>query len=143
MTVRNSRASAPAAGGPAGPAAPPPLSGPVASGLRPNGYTVASHLDGIPARTGRTGADGLVHRTSPGGGHPRPRPQRRPREQESPDGPLIEVATSIVAQARLRGDGLSQAALARQLRAEGYRIANDRLRWLATVSGLDAETGRT
>jgi len=136
-------AGAPAAGGPASLAAPPPLSGPVASGLRPNGYTVPSHLSGIPARTGRTGADGLAHRTSPGNGHPRPGSRHRLREQESRDGPLIEVATSIVAQARLRGDGLSQAALARQLRAEGYRIANDRLRWLATVSGLDAETGRT
>jgi Protein of unknown function (DUF2637) len=136
-------AGAPAVGSPASPAAPPPLSGPVASGLRPNGYTVPSHLSGIPARTGRIGADGLAHRTSPGNGHPRPDPRRGLREQESRDGPLIEVATSIVARARLRGDGLSQAALARQHRAEGYRIANDRLRWLATVSGLDAETGRT
>ena len=73
----------------------------------------------------------------------RPRPQRRLREQESRDGPLIEAATGLVAQARLRGDGLSQAALARQLRAEGYRIANDRLRWLATVSGLDTDRDRT
>jgi Protein of unknown function (DUF2637) len=134
-------ASAPATGGPFGPAVPPPQSRPVTGSLRPNGYIAPSHLDGIPARTGRTGADGPVHRTSPGSG--RPPPQRRPREQEARDGPLIEMATSLVAQAKLRGDGLSQAALARQLRAEGYRIANDRLRWLATVSGLDDDRART
>ena len=136
-------ASTPATGGPVSPALQSPQSRPVTSGLRPNGYIVPSHLDGIPARTGRTGANGLVHRTSSRSGHPGPRPQRRLREQESRDGPLIEVAAGLVAQARLRGDGLSQAALARQLRAEGYRIANDRLRWLATVSGLDADAGRT
>jgi hypothetical protein len=64
------------------------------------------------------------------GPHPaRPGPAGRDRT-------LIDVATRIVAQAGLQGDRLSQAALARQLRAEGYTIANDRLRWLATVSGL-------
>jgi len=47
----------------------------------------------------------------------------------------------IVAQARLQREPLSQAALARQLRAEGYGIANDRLRWLATVSGLESAVG--
>jgi len=31
---------------------------------------------------------------------------------------------------------LSQAALAGQLRAQGYRIANHRLRWLAAQTGL-------
>jgi hypothetical protein len=134
-------ASAPATGGPVSPAVPPPQPHPVTSSLRPNSYIVPSHLDGIPARTGRTGADGLVHRTSPGSR--RPPPQRRPREQESRDGPLIEMAASLVAQAKLRGDDLSQAELARQLRAEGYRIANDRLRWLATVSGLDDDRART
>ena len=40
-------------------------------------------------------------------------------------------------QAKQQGVRISQADLARQLRAEGYSIANDRLRWLATVSGLE------
>jgi hypothetical protein len=47
------------------------------------------------------------------------------------------VAARIVADARIAGGHLSQAALARQLRADGYRIANDRLRWLAGASGLE------
>src|SRR6266540_2420171 len=59
----------------------------------------------------------------------------------SRDSPLIDRAVRIVAQARLQREPLSQAALARQLRAEGYGIANDRLRWLATVSGLESAVG--
>jgi hypothetical protein len=136
-------ASAPATGGPVRSAVQPPQPCPVTGGLRSNGYIVPSHLDGIPAGTGRTGADGPVHRTSSANEHPQPRPQRRPREQETQDGPLIEMAASLVAQAKLRGEDLSQAKLARQLRAEGYHIANDRLRWLATVSGLDDDKART
>jgi hypothetical protein len=53
------------------------------------------------------------------------------------DGSLIEGAARLVAAARLQGNRLSQAELARQLRAEGYSIANGRLRWLATASGLE------
>jgi hypothetical protein len=136
-------ASAPAAGEPVSPAFQSPQPRPVTSDLEPNGYTVPPRLNGVAAPTGWTGADGLARRASPGSGHPAPRPQRRLREQESRDGPLIEVAAGLVAQARLRGDGLSQAALARQLRAEGYRIANDRLRWLAAASGLDDDRART
>ncbi len=52
------------------------------------------------------------------------------------DGPLIEAAAAIVLEARKRGVRLSQAELARQLRACGLSIANDRLRWLAGASGL-------
>jgi hypothetical protein len=44
---------------------------------------------------------------------------------------VIDVAARIVADARLPGVRLSQAGLARQLRAEGYSIANDRLLALA------------
>jgi len=89
------------------------------------------------------GADALDDPAPQHTGHPAPRSQRRRRELAGSDRALIELAAGLVAQARLRGDGLSQAALARQLRAEGYRIANDRLRWLATVSGLDADADRT
>jgi hypothetical protein len=50
---------------------------------------------------------------------------------------LVDAAVRIVSQARHQGVRISQADLARQLRTEGYSIANDRLRWLATVSGLE------
>ena len=66
---------------------------------------------------------------------------RPPHGSSSRDSPLIDRAVRIVTQARLQGGLLSQAALARQLRAEGYSIANDRLRWLATVSGLEPPAG--
>ena len=68
-----------------------------------------------------------------------PRPQREPGGRDSS---LIDRAAGIVAQARLQGGPLSQASLARQLRAEGYSIANDRLRWLAAVSGLEPPAGQ-
>jgi Protein of unknown function (DUF2637) len=141
--IRPATASVPATGGPVSLALQSPQSPPVTSDLKPNGYTLPSHLNGVGAPTGWTGADALIDRASPGSEQSSPRPQRRPPRQEGRDGPLIEVAAGLVAQAKLRGDGLSQAALARQLRAEGYSIANERLRWLATVSGLDADAGGT
>ena len=36
------------------------------------------------------------------------------------------------------GTRLSQIALAEKLRSEGHKVANNRLRWLAAVSGLEA-----
>jgi len=53
------------------------------------------------------------------------------------DGQLVAAATRIVAAAMQVGDRLSQAALAGQLRREGYTVANGRLRWLASASGLE------
>ena len=53
------------------------------------------------------------------------------------DAQLVAAATRIVAAAMQDGDRLSQAALAGQLRREGYTVANDRLRWLAAASGLE------
>lgn len=135
-------ASPPVSGGPVGPASPSAQPRPITGDLESNGHAVSSRLNVLDPR-GLTGADRLIGRVPPKSGYPSPRPQRRLHEQESRDGPLIEVAAGLVAQARLRGDCLSQAALARQLRAQGYRIANDRLRWLATVSGLEAARDRT
>jgi len=111
--------------------------------LRPDGCTASPGFNGAVAPKGSDGADALDDPAPQHTGHPAPRSQRRRRELAGSDRALIELAAGLVAQARLRGDGLSQAALARQLRAEGYRIANDRLRWLATVSGLDADADRT
>jgi len=53
--------------------------------------------------------------------------------------PLIAAAREVVRQARLQGIRLSQTGLARQLRAQGFTIANERLRWLASASGLDPD----
>ena len=54
------------------------------------------------------------------------------------DAELVTAATRIVADARHLGTRLSQIALAEELRSEGCKVANNRLRWLAAVSGLEA-----
>ena len=54
------------------------------------------------------------------------------------DAELVSAARRIVADARHAGTRLSQIALAEKLRSEGYKVANNRLRWLAAVSGLEA-----
>jgi hypothetical protein len=51
---------------------------------------------------------------------------------------LVAAARRIVADTRHAGTRLSQIALAEKLRSEGYKVANNRLRWLAAVSGLEA-----
>lgn len=61
--------------------------------------------------------------------------------QRHADRLLVETACDVIAQARQRGIRLSQAALARELRAQGLSIANERLHWLAAVSGLDHDHG--
>jgi Protein of unknown function (DUF2637) len=53
------------------------------------------------------------------------------------DAQLVAAATRIVARAARDGSRLSQAALADRLRREGYTVANDRLHWLSSVSGLE------
>jgi hypothetical protein len=53
------------------------------------------------------------------------------------DAQLAAAATRIVLDAMRNGDHLSQAALAVKLRSEGHTVANNRLHWLSTVSGLD------
>ncbi|GII56053.1 hypothetical protein Pth03_44420 [Planotetraspora thailandica] len=62
-----------------------------------------------------------------------------PQQQEADD-QLIQAAQAIVASAEQRGVRLSQMDLAAQLRAQGHRIANERLRWLATTIGMRRET---
>ena len=54
------------------------------------------------------------------------------------DTQLVAAARRIVAGTRHSGTRLSQIALAETLRSEGYKVANNRLRWLAAVSGLEA-----
>ncbi|WP_433496810.1 DUF2637 domain-containing protein [Sphaerimonospora sp. CA-214678] len=68
-------------------------------------------------------------------------PAAVPAQAEQPDGDeqLIRAAQAIVSEAEQRGVRLSQMDLAAQLRAQGHRIANERLRWLATTIGLRRE----
>lgn len=54
------------------------------------------------------------------------------------DAELVAAARRIVADTRHAGSRLSQIALAEKLRSEGHKVANNRLRWLAAVSGLEA-----
>ena len=54
------------------------------------------------------------------------------------DTELVAAARRIVAGTRHAGPRLSQIALAEKLRSEGHKVANNRLRWLAAVSGLEA-----
>ncbi len=87
--------------------------------------------------------DGLAAAGGLGAGPPAsavgqpPRPRSGSNRADDGDSLLVDVAAHIVAEARIAGGYLSQAALARQLRADGYRIANNRLRWLASASGLE------
>jgi hypothetical protein len=109
--------------------------GPAIADISHNGYPAR------PSLNGTVGAalvipNGLTGHAAAGNGRPAfgPYPdQGRPGDADSP---LVDAAMRIVTQARQQGARISQADLARQLRAEGYSIANDRLRWLATVSGL-------
>jgi hypothetical protein len=130
--------------GPISPALQARQPGPDTEDLRLNGHPALLSLNGTSAAPMASIAPDVIDgRAPPGSGYQERRLRRHLRGSAGSDDPLIEVAAGIVAQARLRGDGLSQAALARQLRAEGYRIANDRLRWLAAVSGLDADADQT
>lgn len=52
------------------------------------------------------------------------------------DEQLVEAARKIAADAAADGSRLSQAALARRLRGQGWPIGNDRLSWLAATIGL-------
>ena len=80
--------------------------------------------------------------TSPPAAAPRPANQvngHQPNgvhDTDARDAQLVAAAARIITAATCDGSRLSQAALADRLRREGYTIANNRLRWLSTVSGL-------
>jgi hypothetical protein len=62
-------------------------------------------------------------------------PPRHPTTQLTErDRRLVEAASAILRQARHDGRRLSQADLARRMRAQGKPIANERLRWLITTA---------
>jgi Protein of unknown function (DUF2637) len=72
------------------------------------------------------------------GAEPETRQQDDDPDPGDRDAELVAAARRIVADARNDGTRLSQIALAEKLRSEGYKVANNRLRWLAAVSGLEA-----
>jgi len=100
-----------------------------------------------PAPTGLVTPNGLPSRAPPASGWPPlavalTAPHRNGRRPGNGDRALIEAAIGIVAEAHLHGERLSQVGLAQQLRAQGYRVANERLRWLAAASGLESRRER-
>ena len=103
----------------------------------PNGHSLPQ-VNGTVGHLLSAGVDGS------GGGISPPFPVGFPPPSRNGHGDraLIDAAARLVAQAREDGDRLSQAALARRLRAEGFHIANERLRWLAAVSGLEPDSGQ-
>ncbi|HEX6524731.1 MAG TPA: DUF2637 domain-containing protein [Streptosporangiaceae bacterium] len=54
------------------------------------------------------------------------------------DAKLVDAAANILQAADEHGIGLSQAALARQLRARGLSVPNQKLRWLAAAARAQA-----
>jgi hypothetical protein len=117
--------------------------GPVHKHISLNGKS-GPHANGTPVLVGPDSADGLSSRAPPGSGWlpALTAPQRNGRQPGHGDRELIEAATRVVAETQMRGERLSQVGLAQQLRAQGYRIANERLRWLAAASGLESRRER-
>ena len=58
------------------------------------------------------------------------------------DRKLIEAASVIFGEAGARGETVSQANLARRLRAAGHSIGNDRLRWLSARAKSASQPSR-
>ncbi len=110
-------------------------------------YPAAPDLDATATSRSALAGTGNVC-DLPGTGHPacsRPAVALRsgPGMSRRAEGSLIDAAARIVAETRADDGWLSQAELARRLRAQGFSIANGRLRWLSAVCGLQpgAEAG--
>jgi hypothetical protein len=65
-----------------------------------------------------------------------------PERLSEQDRKLVKIASAILREAEGRGDPIGQVALARELRARGLPIANERLRWLIQAAGGRPSTGR-
>jgi len=134
---------------------PPP--GPAASSEASVGALTTIPAPPCPDRGRRSHALGIsLNGHPPGGPRTRPRPpgatpstrddppgepSQRSERRQTPDSELVDAARSIIADAERHGVRLTQAALARGVRAQGHRIANDRLRWLASACGLQTPDG--
>jgi hypothetical protein len=62
-------------------------------------------------------------------------PATLPTQLNERDRQLVQAASAILRAAEDNGGSLSQTALARQLRAQGHAIANERLGWLIQAAG--------
>jgi hypothetical protein len=62
-------------------------------------------------------------------------PATLPPQLNERDRQLVQAASAILRAAEDKGDSLSQMALARELRAQGHAIANERLGWLIQAAG--------
>jgi hypothetical protein len=115
----------------ASPAAPGP--GPY-TGARPQQPTAQNGAPGGTARRDQVPASQI-------NGHPADSRENSQPEEVSDashrDAQLVAAAARIVAGAGRDGGRLSQAALVGKLRSEGYTVANNRLRWLSSASGLE------
>jgi hypothetical protein len=69
---------------------------------------------------------------------PRETPESDDRSVAGPDAGLLDEAAAIFQRAAERGEGLSQRALARELRLHGHRFPNEHLRQIARSAGLAA-----
>jgi hypothetical protein len=128
--------------GPAAPPAPRRNPGTILNGSRGVTPRPGAAVNGV-SRGHRDPAAGLA--STPGGAISGPlsrHPEASPAAAGAGDGALAGAAARIVAAAREQGTRLSQAALAGQLRAQGYRIANHRLHRLAAASGLNRARDR-
>ncbi len=130
----------------ASPAAPPPARCPDTPTI-PNGSRGLAHprgrSSGTEWRESRSSWPGGNGQQPPAGAlgiAGGPPAGRLPSLPDEPDELLVAAATHIVTQARRDGVTLTQTALAALLRAQGHRIANQRLRWLSAVCGLHADT---
>jgi Protein of unknown function (DUF2637) len=89
---------------------------------------VLQHANGFVSAPGLPSGDGVL---ANGGDHGTSIPGSVDR-----DGPLVEAARRIAADAARDGGRLSQAELAKRLRGQGLAIGNDRLSWLASAIDL-------
>jgi hypothetical protein len=62
-------------------------------------------------------------------------PATLPAQLSERDRQLVQAASAILRDTEEKGTPLSQAALARELRAQGLAIANERLGWLIQAAG--------
>jgi hypothetical protein len=69
-------------------------------------------------------------------------PATLPAQLSERDRQLVQAASAILHDAEDKGTPLSQAALARQLRAQGLAIANERLGWLIQAAAERPSTRR-
>jgi len=128
--------------GDAGDPAQPGLAGAAGTGIAAPASAQAASLNGHrPGGEPAAGQRPEPVRDAPDAGviTAAPGPDTSHQEDDADGGEeeLVAAARRLVADARQAGARISQIALAEKLRSEGYKVANNRLRWLAAVSGME------